>query len=109
RSSDLLHEVWGAEPSAFLGVTVPGFPNLFILYGPNTNGGWSVITQLEIQAGLVLRALRKTRPGRTVVDTRVGVAKRYDRWVQRDIADKLSSLSAGCHNYYTTTTGKNVT
>jgi 4-hydroxyacetophenone monooxygenase len=32
-----LHEHWSGEPRAFLGVTVPGFPNLFCLYGPNTN------------------------------------------------------------------------
>jgi cation diffusion facilitator CzcD-associated flavoprotein CzcO len=104
-----LHEVWGEEPAAFLGVTVPGFPNFFILYGPNTNGGWSVITQLEIQARLVLRTIGKVRPGRTVIDTRRSAADRYDRWVQRGIADKLSSLADGCHNYYTATTGKNVT
>jgi cation diffusion facilitator CzcD-associated flavoprotein CzcO len=104
-----LHEVWGAEPSAFLGITVPGFPNLFILYGPNTNGGWSVITQLEIQARLVVRAITRVRPGKRVIDTREGIARRYDRWVQRGIADKLSATAAGCHNYYTAGTGKNVT
>ena len=104
-----LHEVWGAEPSAFLGITVPGFPNFFILYGPNTNGGWSVITQLEIQARLVVGALRKITPGRTMVDTRPAIAARYDRWVQRGITDKLSATAAGCHNYYTAETGKNVT
>jgi cation diffusion facilitator CzcD-associated flavoprotein CzcO len=104
-----LHEVWGEEPTAFLGITVAGFPNFFILYGPNTNGGWSVITQLEIQAKLVVRMIGKTRPGRVAIDTRPLVADRYDQWVQRGIVDKLSSLAAGCHNYYTAATGKNVT
>ena len=32
-----LHELWGDEASAYLGVTVPSFPNLYLLYGPNTN------------------------------------------------------------------------
>ena len=32
-----LHEAWGGDARAYLGVTVPGFPNLFLLYGPNTN------------------------------------------------------------------------
>jgi 4-hydroxyacetophenone monooxygenase len=32
-----LHEEWGGDARAYLGVTVPGFPNLFLLYGPNTN------------------------------------------------------------------------
>jgi hypothetical protein len=68
-----------------------------------------VITQLEIQARLVVRMIGRTRPGRVSIDTRPGVADRYDRWVQRGIDDKLSSLAAGCHNYYTAATGKNVT
>ena len=34
-----IHEAWDDEPRALLGMTVPGFPNFFILYGPNTNGG----------------------------------------------------------------------
>lgn len=104
-----LHDVWGGEPTAFLGITVPGFPNFFMLYGPNTNGGWSVVTQLEIQVRLIVRMIRKGRRGSTVIDTRPGVAVRYDRWVQKGIADKLSSLTTGCINYYTSATGKNVT
>jgi 4-hydroxyacetophenone monooxygenase len=37
RSGMDLHEQWGGDARAYLGVTVPGFPNLFCLYGPNTN------------------------------------------------------------------------
>ena len=32
-----LHQQWGQDPSAYLGITVPKFPNLFCIYGPNTN------------------------------------------------------------------------
>ena len=43
-----LAEEWGDVPRAYLGVTVPGFPNLFLLYGPNTNGGTgSVVATIE--------------------------------------------------------------
>ena len=41
RTGTTLHEYWADEPHAFLGITVPEFPNFFILYGPGTNGGRS--------------------------------------------------------------------
>jgi len=53
-----LHERWGDVPQAYLGITVPGFPNLFCLYGPNTNPVvGSVIFMLECQVDYVVRAL----------------------------------------------------
>ena len=43
-----LAKEWAASPRAYLGITVPGFPNLFLLYGPNTNGGTgSVVSTIE--------------------------------------------------------------
>ena len=53
-----LHDVWGEDPRAYLGITVPGFPNLFCLYGPNTNPVvGSVIFMLECQVNYVMRCL----------------------------------------------------
>jgi cation diffusion facilitator CzcD-associated flavoprotein CzcO len=105
-----LEEFWAGEPSAFLGMTVPGFPNLFIVYGPNTNGGWSVITQLERQSELIARLVRRLRRrGGGTIDTRPWAARRYDAWVQKGIARKMSSAESGCANYYRTASGKNVT
>ena len=54
RDGRSIHDVWRERASAFLGITVPGFPNFFILYGPNTNGGVSVIAQLDALGRLVL-------------------------------------------------------
>lgn len=105
-----LRDAWGDDPTAFLGVTVPGFPNFFMLFGPNTNGGLSIVAQLERQAELVVRYVQKLRrkPGRAF-DTRPAIAARYDRWVQSNISTKLSALNTGCHNYYVSASGKNVT
>jgi hypothetical protein len=105
-----LADHWAGQPSAFLGMTVAGFPNLFLMYGPNTNGGWSVIVQLERQASAIIRALRSTRRwGRVCIDTRPAVAARYDRWVQHRISTHLSAQSSGCSNYYRVESGRNVT
>ena len=59
-----LNEVWEGRPEAYLGTTVSGFPNLFLLYGPNTNhGSGSVPYTLECQFNYVLDALRRKRAG----------------------------------------------
>jgi cation diffusion facilitator CzcD-associated flavoprotein CzcO len=105
-----LSEAWRGEPWAFFGITVPGFPNFVMMYGPNTNGGFSVMTQHEIQADVVARLARRLRRGPgTVIDTNAGLARRADRWVQDQISATMSAMATGCHNYYHAATGKNVT
>ena len=55
-----LHETWGDEPRAHLGITVPGFPNFFCLYGPGTNlaHAGSIIFHSECQVRYVLGCIR---------------------------------------------------
>jgi 4-hydroxyacetophenone monooxygenase len=59
RSATSLRDVWGDDDArAYLGITVPGFPNLFVMYGPNTNpGGGSYISVAESQARYVTSLL----------------------------------------------------
>lgn len=105
-----LQDAWGDRPRAFLGVTVPGFPNFFILYGPNTNGGFSIIAQLERQAEVAARAIRTVlRRDHHAVDTRPGALDRYVRWLDRQFRRRASAMEAGCHNYYHAPGGANVT
>jgi 4-hydroxyacetophenone monooxygenase len=66
RGGVRLHDLWdeGENPRAYLGITVPGFPNLFCLYGPNTNPVvGSVIFMLECQVRYVLGCLRELIEG----------------------------------------------
>ncbi len=105
-----LKEAWKERASAFLGITVPGFPNFFILYGPNTNGGTSLIAQLERQAEVAVGAIEKLeKSGSRRVDTDPRAARRYVRWIDRQLATHASAMDAGCHNYYHSETGHNVT
>ena len=54
-----LTERWNGRPRAYLGLSVPGFPNMFLIYGPNTNGGTgSVIYTIEAGVQHVIAALR---------------------------------------------------
>ena len=60
RDGVTLRERWGEEPRAYLGITVPGFPNLFCLYGPGTNlaHAGSIIFHSECQVRYVMGCLR---------------------------------------------------
>ena len=73
-----LHDDWSDVAHAYLGLTVSGYPNFFMLYGPNTNqGGNSIIVILEAQATYVLGALRAMRRHR--VRRRGRPARRHGR------------------------------
>jgi cyclohexanone monooxygenase len=110
-----IQDAWQGRPSAFLGITVAGFPNFFILYGPNTNGGGSIIHQLERQAEVAVAAVRRLergtafrRPARSI-DTKPEAQRRWVAWIDRRLATAASAMNSGCHNYYTVAGGANVT
>ena len=79
-----LREAWAGGAHAHLGVTVPGFPSLFIMYGPNTNtSGGSIIFYLETQAAYIRQALAHVRErGAAAIDVRPEVEAASDREVQ---------------------------
>jgi cation diffusion facilitator CzcD-associated flavoprotein CzcO len=106
RDGARLHDVWDGEPSAFLGITVPRFPNFFMLDGPNTNGGL-IMFNLERQAEYAAREItRLRRSGIEAVEVRADVTRAYNTWLQRKIA-RTSFTSTD--NYYTSPTGTVVT
>jgi 4-hydroxyacetophenone monooxygenase len=59
RGGEILSERWGERPSAYLGITVPGYPNLFCMYGPGTNlaHGGSLIFHSECQMRYITQCL----------------------------------------------------
>ncbi len=79
-----LREVWADGPRAHLGITVPGFPSLFLMYGPNTNtSGGSIIVYHEAQAAYVRQALEHVRDrGAAAISVRPDVAAASDRELQ---------------------------
>jgi len=105
-----LHDAWVERATALLGVTVPGFPNFFIMYGPNTNGGLSIIAQMERQAELMVRAIMTAQRRQwAAVDTRPDVARRFVHWIDRQLDAHASAMASGCRNYYYDAKGHNVT
>jgi cation diffusion facilitator CzcD-associated flavoprotein CzcO len=60
REGVTLRDRWAGDPRAYLGITVPAFPNLFLLYGPGTNGG-ELVSMLEAQAEYAVRSVKRMR------------------------------------------------
>ena len=74
-----LHDRWGSDPRAYLGVAVSGFPNFFMLYGPNTNqGANSIIYILEAGARLVASAVSRLARRGGFVDVRPEAEHRFN-------------------------------
>ncbi len=79
-----LQETWAGEPRAYKGITVPGFPNLFCCYGPNTNivvnGSIVFFSECEVRYILGCLALSMEHDGRAL-DVRKDVHDAYNRWI----------------------------
>jgi cation diffusion facilitator CzcD-associated flavoprotein CzcO len=103
----LLQDAWRDGPRAYLGITVSGFPNFFILYGPNTNlGSNSIIYMLESQIGYVMGALRALEAeGLGWLDVRREAHDAFADWAQA--VSRKTVWESGCHNWYTGSSGRN--
>jgi cyclohexanone monooxygenase len=108
RSGRRLDDDWRDGAEAYLGTLVPGYPNLFVLYGPNTNGVTSIIYILEAQAKYVGRLLdRIGAEPMSTVEVRRQVHERYNAEIQAAMAGSV--WLADCNNYYRHPNGKVVT
>jgi cyclohexanone monooxygenase len=104
-----LQDRWRDGAHAYLGMAVPGFPNFFMLYGPNTNvGSNSVIFMLEAQAHYVVRALtHMRRKGKQYIAVREPAMREFldkiDRWMVGTV------WTTRCNNYFRNASGRVVT
>ncbi|MFT4201279.1 flavin-containing monooxygenase [Gordonia sp. (in: high G+C Gram-positive bacteria)] len=109
RSGKTLRELWGDDDAnAYLGTTVPDFPNLFCLYGPNTQAGHggSLIYYLECQMRYTMSLLRQMfARGATSVQVREAVAERYNDAVDEAHAHMIWS-HPGFDTYYRNSKGR---
>jgi cation diffusion facilitator CzcD-associated flavoprotein CzcO len=106
RTGTTLRDFWNGEPQAFVGITVPAFPNFYILYGPNTNGG-EIVTHLERQAEYAVRSIKRlSRSHVASIEVRPCFYRLYNRWVQGAMS-KTAWVKA--RNYYKAESGRVVT
>ncbi len=102
-----LDEAWKNGATAYKGMAVAGFPNWFILMGPNTGPGHtSVLVYTEAQIAHALQAIRKLRDeGLRYVDVRQSVQDRYNERLQGRM--KYMVWSSGCNSWYLSDDGSN--
>lgn len=103
-----LAEFWGSRPTAHLGVSVPGFPNMFTLLGPNTGLGHnSVVIMVQAQIEYVLQALRMLRGEPDLAALEV-TQQAHDAFVAEiDRRHQGQTWASGCHSWYLNEQGDN--
>jgi cation diffusion facilitator CzcD-associated flavoprotein CzcO len=108
RHGQTLAEVYSERPQSYLGTTIAGFPNLFLMLGPFAAGGnQSALYMLESQIAYVVDAVRKmSRNGRSVVEVRPEVQDAFVAEMNERSEDTVW-LTGGCKSYYTTPDGRN--
>ncbi|HET7459256.1 MAG TPA: NAD(P)/FAD-dependent oxidoreductase, partial [Gemmatimonadaceae bacterium] len=110
RGGRTLEEAWRGSPRAHLGVTVAGFPNLFMLMGPNTGlGHSSVVYMIETQIEHMLGALRwMSREGVSAIEPRPEAQARFVADVERRMKGTVW-VAGHCASWYLDATGRNST
>jgi cation diffusion facilitator CzcD-associated flavoprotein CzcO len=108
RGGRSIAEAWSDGAQAYKGVTTAGFPNLFMLYGPNTNAD-SIITMIEYQVDHVLRQIQRIENEDLAwIDVKPGPMAAYNDEIQREL-EAFDMWKAGCSDYYRVPSGRIVT
>ena len=98
---------WNRSPRAYLGSTVPGFPNMFILLGPNSVGVNSAVFSIEAQIAYAVSALKTMeRKGIRRLEVRQDALDDFVEEVDRNSEGSVWT-AGGCKAYYTDDTGRN--
>ncbi|MCH8497028.1 MAG: NAD(P)/FAD-dependent oxidoreductase [Marinobacter sp.] len=108
RDGQSLNEAWQQGAKAFLGLSVPGFPNFFMLYGPNTNLGHnSIVYMLESQITHVIKCLKLLdQQGASVIEVDAQQHTDFNQGIQARLSD---SVWSGCQSWYVDANGHNST
>lgn len=107
RDGAHLNDVWADAPEAYLGITTTGFPNMFMLYGPNTNLGHNTITfMIEQQVGYTVKALQAMQAkGLAAMEVSPKAQAVFNKQLQEALA-KTTWADPGCHSWYKTADGR---
>ncbi|OBK15523.1 flavin-containing monooxygenase [Mycobacterium asiaticum] len=109
RNGIQLHERWGSRPHAHLGITVPGFPNLFLIYGPGTHlaHGGSLIFQSELQMRYINLCLQRMAEEHIVaLEPTPEATTQWHQRTQAEIKQMVWSHPAVKHSYFKNADGE---
>ncbi len=110
RDGATLADHWHGSPEAYLGITVTGFPNLFLLVGPNSALGHnSIIYMIESQVAYIMDALRIMDAGGVeTIEVRPETQEAFNDEVDDELAGSVWN-AGGCSSYYLDASGRNST
>ncbi|MGA7611305.1 MAG: 4-hydroxyacetophenone monooxygenase, partial [Xanthobacteraceae bacterium] len=101
-----LNEAWRDGAEAYLGLTVTGFPNFFMMYGPNTNAVASIIYMLECQARYIVSAVRTlSRRGARFMNVHADTQRRFNEEAQARLATTIPARP-DCFTYFKQPNGR---
>ena len=108
KRGETLAAHWNGSPNAYKGTAVSGFPNLFLMYGPNTNlGHSSIVYMLESQAEYVNDALNTMKRERIdALDVNETVQVHYNKGIQHELQHTVWN-KGGCSSWYIDPEGRN--
>ena len=109
RDGELLSERWGQRPSAYLGITVPGYPNFFCMYGPGTNlaHGGSLIFHSECQIRYITECLELLiNGGHACLEPREDKATEWHERSQAEMRKMVWSQPSIKHSFYKNSFGE---
>ncbi len=108
RDGTVLAEQWGERPTAYLGITIPNFPNLFCLYGPGTNlaHGGSLVLHSECQIRYIMGCLGMIMAGGGAIECRQEVHDDYNRRLQAELDTMVWSHPSIRHSWYRNREGR---
>ena len=108
RNGQTLGEAWQGSPRAYLGSTIAGFPNLFLLVGPNSAGGYnSIIFTTEAHVNYAIACLREMDRRRVkAVEVRPEVYEAFNRDTDERLAESVWN-EGGCASWYIDSNGRN--
>lgn len=106
RNGKRLADVWKAFPRAYLGTSVPGFPNLFIVTGPNTGiGHTSAIFVIEAQMNYIMKSIMAMRKqNKTAIEVKPDAEENYTAMIHSEM-DKTVWKTGGCNSWYQSKSG----
>lgn len=107
RNQQTLADVWADFPRAYLGTSAPGFPNLFIVTGPNTGiGHTSAIFIIEAQMNYIMKAIEEVgRRQKNLIEVKASAEDSYTRHIHAEMA-KTVWQQGGCNSWYKSKSGK---
>jgi cation diffusion facilitator CzcD-associated flavoprotein CzcO len=106
RGGRVLADTWRESPRSYLGITISGYPNLFLLMGPNTGLGHnSMVFMIEAQARYIVQSIRAMRRrGLVSMDVRAEVQDAFRDELARKLKDTV--WTSGCSAWYQTPSGE---